>query len=86
MDMENRLVVAKGEVGGSGMDRVLGVNRYKLLHLEWQALSFPRNGGSKVISKILHIYLISRTQAREKFEHLTGLYLTGNGVHMICSK
>ena len=41
MDMENRLVVAKGEVGGSGMDRVLGVNRYKLLHLEWISNEVP---------------------------------------------
>ena len=30
MDLENRLVVAKGEKGGSGMDWELGVNRYKL--------------------------------------------------------
>ena len=35
MDMENRLVVAKGEERGSGMDREFGVNRCKLLHLEW---------------------------------------------------
>ena len=34
MDMENRLVVAKGEGGGSGMDWEFGVNRGKLLHLE----------------------------------------------------
>ena len=37
MDLENRLVVAKGEgegVGGSGMDWELGVNRCKLLPLE----------------------------------------------------
>ena len=33
MDLENRPVVAKG--GGSGMDRESGVNRCKLLHLEW---------------------------------------------------
>ena len=35
--MENRLVVAKGEgkKGGSGMDWEFGVNRCKLLHLEW---------------------------------------------------
>ena len=32
MDMENRLMVAKG--GGSGMDREFGVGMYKLLHLE----------------------------------------------------
>ena len=35
MDLENRLVVAKGEGGGSGMDWELGINRYKLLLLEW---------------------------------------------------
>ena len=33
MDMENRLVVAKE--GGSGMDWEFGVNRCKLLPLEW---------------------------------------------------
>ena len=35
MDLENRLVVAKGEGGGSGMDGELGVNRCRLLPLEW---------------------------------------------------
>ena len=30
-----RLVVAKGEGGGSGMDWEFGVSRYKPLHLEW---------------------------------------------------
>ena len=35
MDMENRLVVAKGEKesGGSGMDWEFGVSRCKLFHL-----------------------------------------------------
>ena len=33
--MENRLVVAKGEGGGSGMDWKFGIGRYKLLPLEW---------------------------------------------------
>ena len=28
-------MVAKGKVGGSGMDREFGVGRCKLLHLEW---------------------------------------------------
>ena len=32
--MENRLV-AKGEWGGSEIGGGFGVNRYKLLHLEW---------------------------------------------------
>ena len=34
-DTENRLVVAKGEEGGSGMDGEFGVRRCKLFHLEW---------------------------------------------------
>ena len=33
--IENRLVVAKGEGGRSGMDWEFGVRRRKLLHLEW---------------------------------------------------
>ena len=33
-DMENRLVAAKGEWEGRGMDWESGVNRCKLLHLE----------------------------------------------------
>ena len=36
-DIENRLVVAKGEGGGSGMDWELEVGRCKLLHLEWSS-------------------------------------------------
>ena len=35
MDLENRLVVAKGEEEGAGGIGVLGVNRYRLLPLEW---------------------------------------------------
>ena len=34
-DIENRLVVAKGEWGGNGRDWEFGVSRRKLLHLEW---------------------------------------------------
>ena len=34
-DMGNRLVVAKGEGGGRGMNREFRVGRCKLLHLEW---------------------------------------------------
>ena len=33
--MKNKLVVAIGEGGGSGMNWEFGVNRCKLLHLEW---------------------------------------------------
>ena len=36
-DMENRLVVAKGEGGGSGMDGESGVRRRKLFHLAWRS-------------------------------------------------
>ena len=35
MDSENRLVVAKGEGEGVGWIGVLGVNRCRLLPLEW---------------------------------------------------
>ena len=35
MDLEKRLLVAKGEGRGGGMDWKSGVNRCKLLHLEW---------------------------------------------------
>ena len=34
-DIENRLVVAKGEGRGSEMDVDFGIGRCKLLHLEW---------------------------------------------------
>ena len=34
-DLENTLVVAKGEWGRSGVDWESGVNRCKLLYLEW---------------------------------------------------
>ena len=33
--MENRLAVAIGEGGESGMDWKFGVSKRKLLHLEW---------------------------------------------------
>ena len=35
LDLKNRLVVAKGGGGGSGMAWELGVNRNRLLPLEW---------------------------------------------------
>ena len=35
MDIENGLVVAKGEGGRSGMDWEFGASRCQLLHLEW---------------------------------------------------
>ena len=36
-DIENRLVVAKGEGEGGEMDGELGVNRWNLLYVEWIA-------------------------------------------------
>ena len=38
--MKIRLVVAKEEQGGSGMDGEFGVSRCKLLHLEWISNEF----------------------------------------------
>ena len=35
MDLENRLVVAKGGWGGNGMDWEFGINRCRPLPLEW---------------------------------------------------
>ena len=35
IDIESRLVFAREEGGGSGMDGEFGVSRCKLLHLEW---------------------------------------------------
>ena len=35
MDIENRLVVAKGEGGGGGMDWEFGISRHKLLYIKW---------------------------------------------------
>ena len=35
MDLENRLVVAKGEGRGGGIDREFRASRCKLFHLEW---------------------------------------------------
>ena len=35
MDIENRLVVAKGEGVGGGMEQVFGISRYKLLYTGW---------------------------------------------------
>ena len=35
MDIENRLVVAKGERVGGGMEWEVGVSKCKLLYIEW---------------------------------------------------
>ena len=39
--IENRLVVARVERGGSGTHRRFGVSRCKLLHLEWIRKKIP---------------------------------------------
>ena len=35
MDIENRLVLTKGEGVGGGMEWEVGVSRYKILYIEW---------------------------------------------------
>ena len=51
VDIENRLVVAKGEGRGSGMDREFGVGPCKLLHLEWISNEIlPRSTGNYIQS------------------------------------
>ena len=34
-DIENRLVVAKGEAGGRGMNWEFGISRCKLVYIDW---------------------------------------------------
>ena len=40
MDIENRLVVAKGEAVGRRMELEVGVSRCKLLYIEWMNNKF----------------------------------------------
>ena len=35
MDIENRLVVVKGEAGGRGLGWEFGISRCKLVYIEW---------------------------------------------------
>ena len=35
MDIENRLMVAKGEGVGAGMEREAGISRCKPLYIQW---------------------------------------------------
>ena len=55
-DIENRLVVAKWEGGGSGMDWEFGVSRYKLLHLEWINWIILYSTGNYIQSPGIHMY------------------------------
>ena len=48
-DIENRLVVAKGEGCGRGMDWEFGVSRCKLLHIEWMDNKVPLYSTGKYI-------------------------------------
>ena len=54
MDLENRLVVAGGggERGGSGMDWESGVNKCKLLPLEWISNEILLYGTGNYISHL----------------------------------
>ena len=49
-DAQNRLVVAKGEGGESGMDWEFGVSRCKLVHLEWMNEVILYNTGNYIQS------------------------------------
>ena len=71
--MESRLVVASGV--GSGMDRESGVNRCKLLHLEWIS-----NGVSngQIMSSLLGWNMMEYSMNNKKNVHIydwvTSLY------------
>ena len=70
-DIENRLVVAKGEGGGRGMAGVSGFSKCKLLHLEWisntvllystgnyiQSLGTDHDGRHKTGNHIIYVYI-----------------------------
>ena len=59
-DIENRLVVAKGEGGGEGMDGGVGTSRHKLLYREWIHSKVPlySTGKSMInhLEKNIYIY------------------------------
>ena len=66
-DIENRLVVAKGEEGGRGTDWEFGVGRCKLLHLEWinskvllcstgNYIQYPVVNHKEYFKKCLYVY------------------------------
>ena len=54
--MENRLVIAKGQGAGEGLDWEFGVGRYKLLYIEWLKNKFllHSTGNSIQYSMINH--------------------------------
>ena len=70
MDIENRLVVAKGEGVGGGMEWEVGVSRRKLLYREWinnkvlqystgNYIQYPmiNHNGKEHIKKRMYIYI-----------------------------
>ena len=68
MDIENRLVVDKGEGVGGGMEWNVGVSRCKLLYIEWinkkvtlysteNYIQYPIiNNNGKIILKRIYMY------------------------------
>ena len=70
MDIENRLVVAKGDMVGGGMECEVGVSRCKLLYTEWinnkvllysteNCIQYPmiNHSGKEYIKTNVNIYL-----------------------------
>jgi len=72
-DTENRLVVAKGVVGGGGKDWELGISGCRLLHIEWMnnkvllwstgnSIQYPViNHNGKEYEKVICIYIHTQT-------------------------
>ena len=45
-------MVAKGVIGGSGIDEKFGANRYKLLHLKWTSNEVLLNSTGNYIQSL----------------------------------
>ena len=68
-DIQNRLVVDKGEEVGGGMDWEFGISRCKLLHIEWinkillnstgNYIQYPviNHHGKEYEKEFIHIYI-----------------------------
>ena len=69
MDIENRLVVARGEGVGGGMEWEVGVSRCKLLYIEWinnkvllystenYSISYDKSQWKRIFKKRMYIYV-----------------------------
>ena len=70
MDIENRLVVTKGEGVGGGMEWEAGVSRCKLLYIDWihnkvllystgNSIQYPmiNHNGKNIFKKRAYIYI-----------------------------